>query len=289
MNHLGKAVLLMGVFVFLWAAVEVLGTYAGVPATEIVWFRYGTHLIVMLIVFGPRYGASMIRTKCPLGMHIVRSLMMLGMPVSYVAAAGRMPGSDMLVVFWIYPVMLLAASHVLGSYRPKLSDYVMATVCVAGAMLILHPHTSVIRAASVLPLAMAGFLVAYMLMTRNMVDESTVTNLFHTALWVFAALTPHMLFVWHTPSMRGALAMAAIGIFGLAGLYALDKAIHLAAPAAFASAGFAQLVFTVLIDAAVYARIPTWGRTIGAMLIVTALIAALLAAAPERKAVGAAA
>ena len=288
MTRQSKAALLMGAFVFLWAAVEMLGGYAGVPGPEVVWFRYGTHLVAMLILFGPRCRGAIVRTKCPLHLHVVRSLMMLGMPLAYLEGAARVPQSDVLSVFWSYPVLLVAASHAAARYNARPRDYVLTASSFAAALLILLPLGEISYRTAVFPLAMAACFIAYMLMTRSMLRESTITNLLHTALWVFAALTLYVPFVWRTPSVRGLLAMAAIGMLGLAGLYALDKAIHLAAPAEFATAGYLQIVFVVLLDATVHGRPVTIAQTIGATLIGAAVIAAL-AARPDRKALGAAA
>jgi drug/metabolite transporter (DMT)-like permease len=285
MNPKQKAALYTTLFVTLWAAVEMLGPYADVPGLEVVWFRYGTHLLCMLAFLGPRCRRSVVQTECPLHLHAVRSLMMLGMPAAYLKAASSMTVSNALAVFWSYPLILIAASQAMAQYRVRASDYLAAFVSLVGAVLILRPDPSVVAAAAVYPLAMGGCFIAYMVMTRNMAADSTATNLFHTALWVFAALTLYLPFIWRTPSLRGLLVLVAIGLLGLAGLYALDRAIHLSAPAAWASAGYLQLTSALLLEKLLYGRTVNALQALGATLIVVVAIVAHSKWA-ERRAVG---
>ena len=71
-----RGILLMcagvAMFPFMNAAVKLLG--ANYPVAQIVWARFTGHLIVMLIVFLPRYGRRLLATRRP-GVQIGRSLL----------------------------------------------------------------------------------------------------------------------------------------------------------------------------------------------------------------------
>src|SRR5438552_836265 len=71
-----RGILLMcagvAMFPFMNAAVKLLG--ANYPVAQIVWARFTGHLVVMLIVFLPRYGRRLLATRCP-GVQIGRSLL----------------------------------------------------------------------------------------------------------------------------------------------------------------------------------------------------------------------
>src|SRR5881394_2330880 len=62
-----RGILLMcagvSMFPFMNAAVKLLG--ANYPVAQIVWARFTGHLIVMLIVFLPRYGRRLLATRRP--------------------------------------------------------------------------------------------------------------------------------------------------------------------------------------------------------------------------------
>ena len=76
-----------------------------------------------------------------------------------------------------------------------------------------------------LPLGMGFCFALYNVLTREMRTERTSANLFHTALWVFIALSFVMPSVWHTPSLKAALAMIGIGVWGFVLLLFLDRAL----------------------------------------------------------------
>ena len=82
-----RGILLMcagvAMFPFMNAAVKLLGPHY--PVTQIVWARFTGHLIVMLIVFLPRYGRRLLATRRP-GVQIGRSLLMLVSNMMFVVA-----------------------------------------------------------------------------------------------------------------------------------------------------------------------------------------------------------
>ena len=81
------------------------------------------------------------------------------------------------------------------------------------------------EAGLLLPLGMGFCFALYNVLTREMRTERTSANLFHTALWVFIALSFVMPSVWHTPSLKAALAMIGIGVWGFVLLLFLDRAL----------------------------------------------------------------
>src|SRR5438477_12732638 len=86
-NDVLRGILLMcagvAMFPFMNAAVKLLGPHY--PVAQIVWARFTGHLIVMLIVFLPRYGRRLLATRRP-GVQISRSLLMLVSNMMFVVA-----------------------------------------------------------------------------------------------------------------------------------------------------------------------------------------------------------
>src|SRR5512147_301335 len=108
LNSKTLSILLICGVSFLWGFLEVLVQHipGGYSIYQIVWFRYATHLLFMLLVFAPRQGTKLIKTK-RLGLQLSRSVMMLIMPISYVIATKYMSARDVLAVFWLLPVMII--------------------------------------------------------------------------------------------------------------------------------------------------------------------------------------
>jgi drug/metabolite transporter (DMT)-like permease len=95
-----------------------------------------------------------------------------------------------------------------------------------GLLRTQRPMLQVCR--SLLMLGMAACFSVYVVMTRAMRDETTMANLFYTGLCVLAPLSLGLPAFWLGLRGRAAMAMGAIDLVGLAGLLALDRALHLA-------------------------------------------------------------
>jgi hypothetical protein len=112
-----------------WVATEVAGlaVMRTTPIPQLVWVRYLVHLGFMLLVFGPRSGLGLIRTSRP-ALQIGRSLLMLGMPLSYMIAAREMPSERVWGGFWMAPLLVLGLARrsgglarrgLAGRFRPR--------------------------------------------------------------------------------------------------------------------------------------------------------------------------
>jgi hypothetical protein len=230
-------------FALLWAVVEAIAASADVGIEQVVWSRYGTHLLALVLIFGRRDGWGLVRTARPF-VHGWRSLLMLGMPMSYVAGAIFVGASETWALFWIAPLVVLGG-------QPRTSGLARwaATICAClGTALILAPGFGVARWGVLFAVVMVACFVGYLWMTDDLSDDTTRTNLFHSALWVFIALTFRMPFVWRWPSAEGWGVLVAVGLLGLLALYALDVAIRFGGPVAFAPTLCLQPVFSLILE-----------------------------------------
>lgn len=238
--------LLVMVFTFCWAAVELVGSATGVSAYQVVWTRYGIHLALIALLFGPRHGVKLVRTAEPLR-EVLCSLMMLGMPLCFIWALSRMVPGDALAVFWIAPVLIIISSAAFGEQHAGGRTVIAGLAGLVGALLINRPDLGVLRPAAVLAFGMAICFALYVVEMRTIRRDPVLVKLSHTALWVFVALCFVQPFVWQTPTVRGLAAMATIGALGLVGLFALDSAIEAAPPAIIAPLFYTQLLWETLL------------------------------------------
>jgi drug/metabolite transporter (DMT)-like permease len=235
------------VFTFCWAAVELVGAATGVSAYEVVWTRYGIHLAVVALLFGPRHGANLVRSREPLR-EVLCSLLMLGMPLCFIWALSRMTLSDALAVFWTAPLLIIVIVFATGGQYGGPRTVIATVAGLLGALLIYRPDLGVLRPAAGLAFGMALCFSFYVVGMRAIRRDPVLVKLSHTALWVFVALSLVQPFIWHTPTLRGFAAMALIGMLGLVGLYALDTAIEAASPAIIAPLFYTQLVWEILLQ-----------------------------------------
>src|SRR5215204_7170620 len=97
-------ILLICLVGLIWALMEIVIQYipGGYSLYQVIWVRYVAHLLFMLVVFAPRHGKKLISTH-RVGLQIVRAVMMLIMPVSFILAVEYMPVGTILTIFWLAP------------------------------------------------------------------------------------------------------------------------------------------------------------------------------------------
>jgi drug/metabolite transporter (DMT)-like permease len=242
-----RSLLDMIAFVALWAAVEALATHLRRPYSpyQVVFTRYVVHLALMLVVWGWRAPAALVRTRRPV-YQLVRSLLMLGMPASFIIARQRgVDAHTLLSIFWLAPLLVLGFAAVHLRERAPLRLWIAAAVACGGALEVVGPGPLPPAPLLIFPLGMAVTFSLYVAMTRSLRSETMRANLFYTALGVAAALAPLMARVWVTPSLHDLAVMVGVGVLGFGALLALDRSAA-AAPVSLAAPVMGlQLVFTL--------------------------------------------
>jgi len=274
---------LLGLFVLLWSVAEWLPTLLtpGYSLYQVVWMRYGTHILVMLLALAPRHGRALFRTQ-RLGLQLGRGLLMLVMPASYILSLDRARGGDVMAVFWLVPILILVFAALVQGDRARWPLWGAAAATTLGAQLILRPTTS--GAAAIFGLGMALSFSLYVVLTRSLRDEPTMVNLFYSAVAVFVPLTLAMPAVWQPLTARDAIVMAGVGLVGLVVLWALDKACELVSATVFGPLFALQLLLALLLSPLLGG--PQAGRLalVGAALIAGAAIVALRSTADKQTA-----
>ena len=220
-----RGILFLLGFLFLWAVVEMLGAMVleRYSALQVVWTRYLVHLLLLMAIFAWREPVGLIRTRRPV-YQLLRSMMMLVMPLSWVLATRMHSEAVVYGGFWSAPFLIIALSALFLGERPRWELWVAATV---GGLAAAAIFSGVVMPSLTewLPLiGMTASFSIYVVMTRSLRHESTRTNLFYTALGVFVALTPVMPMVWQMPSLADLPIIAGIGGLGLVALWFLDVA-----------------------------------------------------------------
>jgi drug/metabolite transporter (DMT)-like permease len=233
---------------FIWALMEIVTQMAAVDTSlyQVVWVRYAAHLAFMLLVFAPRHGLRILSTR-RLGLQIVRALMMLVMPVSFIIAAPYMNVGNILTIFWLSPLMIIALSMLLLKERVAWYIWAIALVGFACIAAITHPNLALNPLGVMLALAMGLSFSLYLVMTRMLREESTVTNLFYTAAGVLLPLSLRLPAIWKPLTLQGGLLMALVGLLGFALLWVLDKTFEIVEPAVVAPFLYSQMFWMIVL------------------------------------------
>ncbi len=240
------AMLLATLFALIWAVIERIGRGIHVSSYQVVWTRYGTHLL-LVVALSRRFPWTLGRTARP-GLQIACSLLMLGMPLCFIGSVARMPFADTMSIFWGVSFMTVLLSPLVCGERTGWGEWAGIAAASAGAVLLTHPDHVPLRAAAVFPLGMVFCFALYQVLAREMRDEPVATKLFHTGFWVFLALSLALPRFWRAPSPRDVAIMVSIGVLGCGALFALDLALEIASPGVIAPALCTQPFWAALLE-----------------------------------------
>jgi len=263
-----------------WRLIEMLPASLSQPYSpfEIVWVRYGTHLLLMLCLWAPLNPARLVRTARP-GLHVVRAVIMLGVPVAFVLARSRMPGDTVMSVFWIEPAVAMLLGAVWLGERVGRRHWLTAAALFVGVLMILRPSGALPRLSWVFPIAMAACFALYQVLTRVMREETTTARLFYTALGAWVPLSVGLPWFWTTPTLPDLGVMMSIGVLGFLFVAALDRAVDSAPVSTLAPFAVTQPLWGVVLHALLRGRTPTLEAGVG---IAVVLVAWLVFAWPGR-------
>lgn len=251
-NLTAGSVVLICLASLIWALMEVIVQHipGGYSIYQIVWVRYTVHLLFMLAVFGRTQGKKLVFTQRP-GLQVLRAVMMLIMPISFIIAAEYMSVSNIVSIFWLAPLMIIGLSRMLLGERVSWASWTIAIVGWVVVISLFSPGRNISGTGVLLALAAALSFSLYVVMTKMLQEESIFTNLFYTALGVFIPLSLGLASFWQPLSLRAGFLMSSLGLLGFLLLWMLDKALDAASPSALAPFLFIQTFFMIVLDSLV--------------------------------------
>ncbi len=263
-----RAALFMILSAFCFSVVELTGEHlvTGISPFQLVWMRYAVHLLFMMVVLGPRYKTTLVRTP-HLPLQIVRSLTMLAMPVSFVIAATHMPINDVWSLQWLSPLMMLGLSTWVLSEPATAKNWVITGLGFGAMLLILRVDSGIISPYSIFAVITGFSLSLHLMLSRVLRDDHPLTSLFHTALWVFIVLGFVVPFLWTTPTLSSLVGIVIIGVVGALGLFALARSGELAPLTAVAVFAYTEALWTILLNAQLFGIMPGKAELLGGMII----------------------
>lgn len=262
----------------LWAIIEGLGSQisGGYSSAQVVWVRYLTHLALLVALFAPRRRTGIVKSA-RLRLQIARGSLMLLMPACFLLALHFSSATDVLSVFWIVPLLTMTFSAWLLKERIERWHWLAGIVGWLGVLLLFRPDAGVLGIGMLPAIGMATSMSLYLVFTRQLRDESTLTNLVFSAACVLVPLSIIMPAVWVMPSPAALGAMAMIGVLGLALLYGFDRATELVPVSRTAPVLYSQPVWMLLIAMMVGDAHPGRVNILGAMIVIaTCLVFALV-------------
>jgi drug/metabolite transporter (DMT)-like permease len=201
----------------------------------------------MLLVFIPRHGIKKLVSTQRLGLQLLRSIMMLIMPVSFIVATEYMSVGNILTLFWLSPFMIMALSMFLLKEKAAWQYWAISFVGLICIVIITNPSRSITTTGIILSLAMGLSFSLYLVMTRMLREESTLTNLLYTASGVLIPLSLRLPTFWKTLTLQSGLMMVLIGLLGFVLLWILDEALEMTSAIFVAPFLYSQMFWMIVL------------------------------------------
>jgi drug/metabolite transporter (DMT)-like permease len=254
---------------FFFASVEITSRYieGNDNPFQTVWVRYATHLGFMLLVFAPRVGFGLLRTK-NLKLQLARPLTMIGMPLFFIGGLMVLPAHEVWALFWVSPVMVLALAALLLKEPIGWLRWLGTILCLLAVWIVMRPDLKSVNWTFVLPFGMAFCYSLYRVLTRMLRNENSLTSLFYSAIVVFIPFSLFLPLFWQPMTLGGIIPRVFIGLLGYATLYCLDKAYEIAPAAVMAPFSFSQVPFLLLLGYVFLHEVPDRLSLLGCAILI---------------------
>jgi drug/metabolite transporter (DMT)-like permease len=242
---------------------------------QIVWFRIVIHLVLVALVFMPRMGLGLFRTR-QIGSQLVNSVMMLLSTLLFFSAVKSVGVAEAISISFIAPLAVVFLAWPLLGERITTTRVVAVVVGFAGVLVVIRPGTSVFQWASVLLLGSAICYAIYQIIIRRLAGvDHPATSIFYSVLLGAILMSMLVPFVWVTPrNWLDWVLLLSLGALGGLGHYCVAKAMTYASANFVAPFNYTQMIGSVIVGYLMFAEVPdlyTWAGTaliVGAGLLV---------------------
>ncbi len=241
------------------------------PWPEVVWVRLVTHLALMCVLFLPRRGFALLRTRAPL-QQIVCSVGLLGSMVFFFSSAKYVGVTEAIAISFIAPLIVTFLAWPLLGERITFLRLASVVTGFVGVMIVIRPGSSVFQWASLTMLASAVFYAIYQIVVRRVAAvDSPATTAFYCALGSTLVMSFVVPFHWKTPGNWTDMAlMVSLGTSGGFGHYCVARAFSYAPANLIAPLNYTQMIGSVAVGYLMFFEIPDFYTWLGSAVIIAA-------------------
>lgn len=239
------------------------------PIALIVWARFAFHLLLVVVVLGPRYGRALVRTT-RLGAQTMRGLLLAFGSVFFVSALKYMPLAETTAIAYLAPLLVTLMSVVFLKEKVELARWIAVFCGFIGVLTIIRPGSNVFTWAVLLPVGNATAFASYQILTRRLAGlESPYTSIFYAGLVGTALMSFVLPSVWVPPqSALHAALFVGIGTLGGFGHLILIKAYDHAPASRLAPFSYSQLIWVAAIGFFAFGDFPDAWSLLGIAILV---------------------
>ena len=256
----------VGVFTLMDTIAKYLSRWYPVPG--IVWARYATNLLVLLVWFVACGELRRLRAVRP-GIQLARGLLLAAATSLYFTSLSVLPIADAAAIGLVLPLFVAVLAVPMLKERLDAPRALAIAVGLAGALLIVRPGAASFTFYALLPMAMALCNALYQILTRKVAGiEHPLTSLVWGAIVGAVVLSATLPFAWKTPDEPlHWLLFGVIGVLASVGHYVLIRAYDYAPATLLAPYTYSALIWAILLGLAVFGNFPD-GWSLGGMTVI---------------------
>lgn len=226
------------------------------PVLLVVWLRYLSQTLLMLALFTPRMGLSLVRTQRP-WLQLARGVGLLGVTLLFYTGLRYIPLGEATAVIFLAPLVVIVISATWLKEHISSGLWLSVGCGLCGVLLIVRPGGELFTPASLLPLGAAHCFGFYQLLTHrlNGTDHPATSN-FLSALVGTLSMTALLPWIWQRPSLVDALLMATLGGLAMAGHMLLTHAYRFNSAASLAPFTYGQIIIAAILGLVFFAHPP---------------------------------
>lgn len=227
------------------------------PVPLLVWARWGTQVLAMLLWLAPTMGVRMVHTR-QLRMQLIRGVLLISSSVCFFLALRFLPLADATALNYLTPTLVIVIAIVFLGERLTVARGAFVVAGLAGMLMIVQPGADLFKAESLFALGSATFYALYQITTRMLAGEDPRVTLFYPGLVGVCIMT----LVWPWFGTRIDVAwidagmMLCVGVIATIGHFLLILAFQRAPASALTPFTYVHLVFATTIGWIVFRDLP---------------------------------
>jgi drug/metabolite transporter (DMT)-like permease len=246
-----------------WLSIE------GMPTSEIVFVRYGMHIVLLLLLFLPVTGSQLFVSN-NWKLELLRGVCLLGTTGLNFLAMRYLPLTVTSALMFTSPLIVCALSGPLLGESVGWRRWLAICVGFVGILVIVRPGSEAFQPAALLSLGCAVFLALFSILTRKLAGVDTAqTQQFYAGATPIVLLLPVAFTDWVWPSMPISwVAFFIMGAAGLGGHFLNSVAHRFATPATLAPFSYLSLIYLSLASWLIFNQPPDEWFILGVAIIV---------------------
>ena len=259
--------LAVGAFSFMDAGMKVLSS--GYPPLQIAALRCLASLPLVLLWIGLRGGFRQI-LRVRFTLHALRAAIGIVMLATFVYGLRRLPLSEAYSIFFIAPLLITAFAALILRERIEWQRWAAVGAGLAGVLIVLRPTGAGVATLAGLAVVICaiGYALSAILVRILARTDSTESMVFWVLILMGAGATVLALPQWRAIQPQHWMAVAAVGVSGCVGQWALTEAFRIGEASFVAPFEYSALAWGLALDWILWRSLAGAGALAGAAVII---------------------